>query len=187
MENVGNYMWVKTNDYKLHVIHTASMKTVACVPLENSLLEVSHLLHVPEWHMVLVLWELPEIWCLHDEVDASGLHVIGTLQLESNNPMSNWCKVTLDSTTEVWCTRKDKQITILAETLLGGCCEKATLQCSTDCKLATPDLISCLHFNTDSEDSLIHVWTTFDESSQLISWNGETKSQIQSVALQCTG
>ena len=189
MENVGNYMWVNTNDNKLYIIHTASMKTVACVCLKNSMLEVLQLLHVPEWHMVLVLWELSEIWCLHDEIDASGLHVIGSLQLNNNIPINNLCKVTLDSTTtEVWATMNDKQITVLAEAP-SGCCESTTLKCTANSKLATLhcNLVSCLQFSTDSRNSLIHIWITFRESPQLICWNGETKIQLHSVSLQCTG
>ena len=73
--NVGHYMWVYTNDQKLYIIQTAAMKTIACVVLKNTILEVNQLLHVPEWHMILVLWELSEIWCLHDEIDASGLEL----------------------------------------------------------------------------------------------------------------
>ena len=189
METVGNYMWVNTNDYKLHIIHTASMRTVACVSLKNSLLEVLQLLHVPEWHMVLVLWELSEIWCIHDEVDASGLHVIGSLQLDTRIPINNLCKVTLDSTTtEIWATRNDKQITILAGTP-SGCCESNTLQCTANSKLATLhcNLISCLQFSTDSGNSIIHIWITFDKSAELICWSGEIKNQLHSVSLHCTG
>ena len=191
MENVGNYMWVNTNDHRLHIVHTASMKTVACVTLKNSMLEVLQLLHVPEWHMVLVLWELSEIWCIHDESDTSGLYVIGSLQLDRNIPISKLCKVALDSTTtEVWATKKDKLITVLAETP-SGCCESTTLQvqCTANGKHATLhcNLISCLQFSTDSGNSLIHVWISFDDSPQLICWNGETKNQLHSVSLQCTG
>ena len=187
MENVGNYMWVNTTDRKLHIIHTATMKTVACVTLKNSLLEVVQMLHVPEWHMVLVLWELPEIWCLHDEIDASGLHVIGSLQLKfQNNPIYNLCKVTLNTTTEVWATRKDKEIAVLTETST-GCIESNTLQCTINSNLPTINcnLISCLHFNTKCENSLIHVWITFEESPQLICWNAENKNQLHSVSLHC--
>lgn len=189
MENVGNYMWVITNDNKLHIVHTASMKTVACVTLKNSMLEVLQLLHVPEWHMVLVLWELSEIWSIHDKPNESGLHVIGSLQLDKNIPISKLCKVALDSTTtEVWATKKDKQITVLTETP-SGCCESTTLQCTANSKLATLhcNLISCLQFTTDSGNSLIHIWITFDDSPQLICWNGETKNQLHSVSLQHTG
>ena len=85
MESVGDCMWVSTDDHKLYIIHTADMKTVACVTLKNELLEVVQLLHIPEWHMVLVLWELSEIWCLHEDIDATGVHFIGSLQLNSNN------------------------------------------------------------------------------------------------------
>ena len=188
MESVGNYMWINTDDYKLHIVHTATMKTVACVTLKNSILEVVQLLHVPEWHMVLVLWELPEIWCLHDEVGTSGVHVIGSLQLNSNNPICKVCKVVLDSTTEVWATRKDNEITILTKTP-SGCCEGDHLQCATKSKHATLQcsLISCLHFNNKSENSLIHVWVTFERSPQLICWNAETREQIHSISLQCKG
>ena len=190
MENVGNYMWVNTDDYKLHVIHTASMMTVACVTLENKILEVRQLLHVPEWHMVLVLWELSEIWCLHDKIDSSGVHFIGSLQLNNHNPLYNLCKVTLDSTTEVWATRKDKEVIILTEAL-SGCCESTCLKCAAaHGKLATLNcnLIYCLHFSsTNSKNSLTHVWIAFSGSPQLVCWDGQNKNQVHSISLQCKG
>ena len=99
MANVGHYMWVYTNDQKLHIIQTAKMKTVACIVLKNTVLEVFQLLHVPEWHMVLVLWELSEIWCLHDEINASGLYQIGTLKLNTKNPVNSLCKVAMQRLT----------------------------------------------------------------------------------------
>ena len=187
MENVGNYMWINTNDHKLHIVHTATMKTVACVTLNNSLLEVVQLLHVLEWHMVLVLWELPEIWCLHDEVDSSGVHVIGSLRLNFHNPIRKLCKVSFNSTTEVWATRKDNKITILTETP-SGCCESNCLQCVVKSKHATLkcNLICCLYFNNKS-NSLIHVWVALEGSPQLICWNAETRKQIHSISLQSKG
>ena len=188
MENVGNYMWMNTDDNKLHVVHTATMKTVAHVTLKNSLLEVVQLLHVPEWHMVLILWELSEIWCLYDEIDASGVHVIGSLQLHSHNPICKLCRATLNSTTEVWATRKDNEITILTEAP-SGCCESDGLQCAAKSKHTTLqcNLITGLHFDNNSENFLIHVWVTFEGSPQLVCWNAETRKQIHSISLQCKG
>ena len=188
MENVGNYMWVNTDDYKLHVIHTASMKTVACVTLKNNTSKVIQLLHVPEWHVVLVLWDQAEIWCLHDEVNTFGVHFIGFLQLNTFNPIYNLCRVTLGSTTEVWATRKDKQVSILTETL-SGCCESDVLNCVANNNSATAccNLITCLHLKTNSENSLVHVWITFDTGPHLMCWNGENKTQTHSVSLQSKG
>ena len=102
MANVGNYMWVCTVDHKLYVVHTAQMKTISCVILENSPLDVIQLLHVPEWHMVLILWELSEIWCLYDEVHILGVLLIGKLQLHKNNPISTLSKIHFLQATEVW-------------------------------------------------------------------------------------
>ena len=182
MTSVGHYMWVYTNDQNLHIIQTAKMKTITCVALTNSILvqEVLQLLHVPEWHMVLVLWELSEIWCIHDEIGPSGLYKIGTLLLNIHNPISSLCKVTFDNTTEVWATRKDKEIVILTQSPL-GCCENNVLVCTAAAHRC--DLITSLCFNTDNEQSLTHVWVSFDGSSELVCWDGPNKTQLHTASL----
>ena len=207
MTSVGHYMWVYTNDQNLHIIQTAKMKTIACVVLQNSSPEVSQMktivcdvlqnsspkvsqmLHVPEWHTVLVLWKQSEIWCLYDGIGPSGLYKIGTLQLKNvNNPISSLCTVTFENTTEVWATRKNKEILIL-EHSLSGCCEinSNVLVCNTgefgghDCQL-----ITCLYY-ADDEKRLTHVWVSFNESSQLVCWDGPNKSQEHTISLNCEG
>ena len=190
MTSVGHYMWVYTNVKNLHIIQTAKMKTIACIVLENSLLEATQMLHVPEWRMVLVLWELSEIWCLHDEIDSSGLcKIAGTLQLNEQIPVSSLCKVTFENTTEIWVTRKDKEIVILEQSL-SGCCESNSnfLSCTID-KHEGHDcqLITCLNFNTDDEQSVTHVWVSFNESSHLVCWDGPKKAQVHTVSLNCEG
>lgn len=183
MTSVGHYMWIYTNVKNLHVIQTATLKTIACVDLKNSLLEVSQMLHVPEWHTVLVLWELSEIWCLHDEATASGLYKTGSLQLERQIPVCSLCKVTFGNTTEVWVTRKSQEIVILEYS--SGCCEK-NMVCSTherhDCQL-----ITCLCFTTDNEISVTHVWVSFNESSKLVCWDGPNKIRLHTISLLCEG
>ena len=186
MTSVGHYMWVYTNDQNLHIIQTAKMKTIACVVLQNSL---SEMLHVPEWHMVLVLWELSElseIWCFHDDIGPSGLYKIGSLQLDKQMPISSLCMVTFENTTEVWATRKNKEIVIL-EPSLSGCCEinDNVLVCTT--AAYSCHLITCLCFNTDNEKSLTHVWVSFDGSSQLVCWDGPNKTQLHTVSLNYEG
>ena len=185
MTNVGHYMWVYTNDQNLRIIQTAKMKTTACVVLENLSLEVTQMLHVPEWHMVLVLWELSEIWCLHDEIDASGLYKIGALQLNVHNPISSLCKVTFDNTTEVWATRKDKEIVVLTQSP-SGCCENNVLVCASAARYGC-HLITCLCFNIGNERSLTHVWVSFDGSTQLACWDGPNKTQLHTVSLSREG
>lgn len=186
MTNVGHYMWVYTNDHKLHIIQTAKMKTVACVILENSILEVIELLHVPEWHMVLVLWELSEVWCLHDEVSESGLFQIDSFKSNKQSPINSLCKVTLGNTTEVWATRKDKEIVILTKSP-SGCHEGNTLVCSTDKRAAyNCHLITCLHFVDDNE-KFTHVWVSFSGCSQLVCWDGQSKIQLHKVSIHCEG
>ena len=188
MTSIGHYMWVYTNDQNLHIIQTAKMKTIACVVLQNSLLEVSQMLHVPEWHMVLVLWELSEIWCFHDDIGPSGLYKVGSLQLNIQMPINSLCTVTFENTTEVWAIRKNKEIVIL-EHSLSGCCEinSNVLVCITD-KYEGHDcqLITCLSY-TDDERSLTHVWVSFNKSSQLVCWDGPNKSQVHTVSLNCEG
>lgn len=187
MTNVGNYMWTYTNDHKLYIIHTARMRTIACVSLNNTLLEVIQLLHVPEWHMVLILWELSEIWCFHDEITASGVYQIGTLQLNLKNPINDLCKVTYENTTEIWATRNDKEIVVLTQSS-SGCCVSNVMVCATD-RPATYNchLITCLHFNTGNEKCLNHVWVSFDGSSQLVCWDAKSKTQLWMISLQCKG
>ena len=200
MANVGNYMWVCTNDYKhpnatlhkhhiindhkLYIIQTAELKTVACVTLQNAKQQVIQLLHVPECQMVLVLWELSEIWFLHDEIDAYGVHQTGSLALDANNAISSLCKVTLENTTEVWGIRKDKKIVVLTQ-LKSGFCESKNLVCST----ATSNcyLITCLYFTTGKKKHLTHVWVSFDGSSQLVCWDGQNKIQLHTISLHCEG
>ena len=185
MTSVGHYMWVYTNDQNLHIIQTAKMKTIACVALNNFALEVLQLLHVSEWHMVLVLWGLSEIWCLYDEIGPSELYKIGTLQLKNvHNPIRNLCTVTFDNTTEVWATRNDKEIVILTQSP-SGCCEKDVLVCTT--AAYSCHLITCLCFNTDNEKSLTHVWVSFDGSSQLVCWDGPNKTQLHTISLYLEG
>ena len=184
MTSVGDYMWVYMNDQNLHIIQTATMKTITCVTLTNSLLEVLQLLHVPEWHMVLVLWELSEIWCLHDKIGSSGLYKIGTLLLNVHNPISRLCKVTFDNTTEVWATRRDKEIVILMQSP-SGCYENDVLVCTAVAHRC--HLITCLCFNTVDENSLTHVWVSFDESSQLVCWDAPNKTQLHTVSLYHEG
>ena len=183
MANVVNYMWVCTTDHKLYIVHTAKMSTVSCVGLENSLLQVVQLLHVPEWHMVMVLWELSEIWCLYDKVDKSGVHVIRTLQLNNHNPISMLCKVDIQQTTEVWATRGDKEIVVLTQSPT-GCSESRILKCDVSRKAMSLNcnLITCLYFNNKALDT-VHVWVSFCGLAQLVCWDGEKKTQLRSVSL----
>lgn len=198
MTNIGNYVWVSTNYYKhqtanafrrhivteLYIVQTDNLNTVACVTLKNAMLQVVQLLHVPEWQMVLVLWELSEIWCLHDNVDSSGVHQTGSLALDANNAVSNLCKVTLENTTEVWGTKKDKRIVVLVQSK-SGLLESRNLVCSTaasDC-----NLITCLYFTTGKKEHLTHVWVSFNRSPQLVCWNAQNKTQLHMISLHCEG
>ena len=181
MVNVYNHMWVSSSN-KLHIIDSANMKTIACVALENSRLEVVHMLHVPEWHMVLVLWELSEIWCLYDKATASGVHVIGSLQLDHCIPVVRLCRVKLRKTTEVWATKQDKEITALVQSQ-SGCCEKFILNI-TDKSLHNCHLITCLSFSTAASKHVTHVWVSFDGVSTLICWDAEEKSHLHTVSLK---
>lgn len=186
MTSVGHYMWVYTNDQKLHVIQTANMKTVACVVLRNTILELTQLLHVPEWHAVLVLWELSDVWCLHDEVGKDGLYGVGVLKLNAQNSIKNWCKVTFGNTTEVWATRNDKQIVVLTQ-VLAGCCVDNVLVCSTKQHAAyNCHLITCCP-GTCNEKHVTHVWVSFEGCSELVCWDGKSKVQLHTISLQCEG
>ena len=179
MTNVYNHMWVSTKD-KLHVIETANnMKTVVCVALNNCTLEVLQLLHVPEWQMVLVLWELSEIWCIHDEVTASGVHLIGSLQLDHHIPVVRLCRVRVRGTTEVWATSKDKDIIVLFQSP-SGCCQRFILNFT----LYSSHLITSLNFSTATQINVTHVWVSFDKVPKLVCWDGEEKSPLHTVLLK---
>ena len=192
MTNVGDYMWIYTNDQDLHIIQTAKLKTIACVDLKNSLLEVSQMLHVPEWHMVLVLWELSEIWCLDDEINTSGLCKIGGLQLDARIPVNSLCKVTFGNTIEVWVARKDKDIVILEHSSPGYCkINSNNLVCNIGNTGKRTDhncqLITCLSFTNDTKKSFTHVWVSFNKSSHLVCWDAPNKTQLHTISLFSEG
>ena len=185
MADVINYMWVCTADNKLYIIHTAKMSAISSVELENSLLQVVQLLHVPEWHAVLVLWESSEIWCLYDEVDESGVHVIGTLQLFNHSPISRLCKVNLQQTTEIWATSGNKEIVVLTQPSTGSF-KSCVLKCDVNGKanVLNYNLITCLYFNSKAIDKpSVHLWISFCELGQLVCWDGEKKDLLHSVSL----
>jgi len=190
MASVANYMWMYTVEHKLYIVHTAKMQIICCVGLENSSLQVVQLLHVPEWHTVLVLWELSEIWCLYDEVDKLGVHVIGTLQLNRHNQITMLCKVDLQETTEIWATREDKEIVVTTQSP-NGCSENEVLECSIHVddksKILNCDLIKSFSFYTATQKSTTHVWVSFKGHSQLVCWEPESKTQLHSVSLYCEG
>ena len=185
MVNVTNYMWVCTAHHKLYIIHTATMRTVSCVALDNSLQQVVQLLHVPEWHMVLVLWESSEIWYLFDEVDKAGVNMIGKLQLHNDKSISMLYKVDYQQTTEVWGTRKDKEIVVLTQSPT-GCYVHEILKCSIVNENKC-NLITSLVFDSATGGSLTHVWVSFEGCSQLVCWNAENKAQLHSISLHCKG
>ena len=184
MTSVNSHMWVSTEDKKLHIIEAASMKTVACIALENLSLEVLQLLHVPEWHMVLVLWELSELWCLYDNITTSGAYLIGSLQLDRNIPIVRLCRVRVKGVTEVWATTTDKEIKVFIQSP-SGCCEQFILNYS-DKYPHSSDLITCLNFSTATEISVTHVWISFNYKPKLACYDhdGEEKSVLHKVSLQ---
>jgi len=185
LANVVNYMWVCTTNHKLYIIHTAKMNTVSCVELKNSMLQIVRLLHVLEWHMVLVLWESSEIWCLCDEVDKSGVHVIGKLQLNYHNPISMLCKVSLQQTTEVWATRRDKEIVIITlSPTKSDFLKSRVVRCNVNGKDKNCNLIASVNFNHKVlKTPAVHVWVSFSGQAQLVCWDGEKKIQLRSVSL----
>jgi len=181
-------MWLCTADHKLYIIHTATMRTVSCVTFENSLQQVIQLLHVPEWHMVVVLWESSEIWYLWDEVDRLGVNMIGQLQLQNSKPITVLSKVDWKQTTEVWGTKKDKEIVVLTQSPT-RCYVHEILQCSIadENNSFRCNLITSLILESTSGIPLTHVWVSFEGNTQLVCWNAESKTQLHSVFLHCKG
>jgi len=139
------------------------------------------MVHIPQWNVVVVLWNRSQLWCIHDQVTTSGLHVVNTIEIDSKNPIVHMCMVKLPQRTELWATQGDKKITIIGHLATGISCD-STLACTIDRCLLFCHFIICLHFNSSKTgNSMARVWVSFNRRPHLVCWDAETRSQIHSV------
>lgn len=157
------------------------MQNVACIQLRNNKSFLVDMVHVPQWNMVIALWNRSQLWGMHDQITKSGLHVVDTIDLNSNNHIAQLCVVNLRQRTEVWATRGEKEVVILQDSPTGFCCER-TLTCTIDKNLLFCHFITCLHFsNSETGNCMIHVWVSFKGRPHLICWDAEKRVQIHSI------
>lgn len=181
MVNVNHYMWIYTEEQYLYIYHTSTMQNIACIPLRNDKSSLIEMVHVPQWNTVVALWNRSQLWCIHDQVTKSGLHVVDTIELNVNNPIVHICTVDLSQRTEVWATQGDKEISIFKHTNSGVNCDR-TLTCSIDKNLLFCHFITCLHFTSSKTgSSMVHIWVSFNRRSHLVCWDAEKRIQINSI------
>ena len=188
MTSVNNYMWISTSEQKLYIIHTPSMKTTTSVSLNNADKNVIHLLHVIEWHVVVVMWTGPEIWYIQDKVDHTGIAVLDKQKLSS--PLLHWCEVAFQDRVEVWGTQEDGKIVILDWSRMGqrtnvlspsmvNCSRKLTCECIANSQMESND--------GGLSDQLVQVWVSFKQDTQLMCWDATTRTPFYSVKIPTKG
>lgn len=185
MVSVGNYMWISTLEQKLFIIHTPSMKTViTSVSLKSAEQSVIDLLHVVEWHAVLVMWSGSEIWYLQDNIDHGEIVVLDKQKLDS--PLLHWCKVVLQSRIEVWGTLENGKVVILDWPPMGQ-----------RTNILSPSIVNCSYQYTfeyiassyttmkrsDGLGGLVQVWVSFKQDFRLMCWNATTRTAFYSVKI----
>lgn len=179
--NVNNYMWIYTEEKNLFIYHTSTMQNITCIPLRNNKSSLIEMVHVPQWNVVIVLWNRSQLWCIHDQVTTSGLHVVNTIEIDSKNPIVHICIVNLPQRTELWAAQGDKKITIIKYSATGVCCD-STLVCTIDKILLFCYFITCLHFTSSKTgNSIVHVWVSFNRRPHLVCWDAERRIQIHSI------
>ena len=156
------------------------MENIACVKLSNTKCSLIEMLHVPHWNVVVVLWSGSRIWCIHDQVTKTGLHVVDTIKLKSRNPIIHLCTVNLPQGTELWATQGEKVAIINNST--AAISLETTLACSMDKNLLFCYFIICLYFTSSKTGkSLIHVWVSFNGRPHLVCWDAEKRIEINSI------
>ena len=180
MVNVNHYMWIYTKEENLFIYHTPTMENITCIKLSNNKYSLIEMVHIPQWNVVIALWSGSRIWCIHDHVTKSGLHVVDTMKLKSKNPIIHLCTVKLPQRTELWATHGEK-VAIMNHSNTTVSLE-TTLTCSMDKNLLFCHFIICLHFNSSKTGrSLVHVWVSFNGRPHLICWDAERRIEINSI------
>lgn len=182
MISVGNYMWISTLEQKLFIIHTPSMKTVASVSLKNADQRVTDLLHIVEWHAVLVMWTGSEIWYLQDNIDHGKIIVVDKQKLDS--PLLHWCEVVFQDRIEVWGTQENGKIVVLDwSNQHTSILSPSVVNCS---RQYTFDHITSSYMNMERNDSLngvVQVWISFKQDFRLMRWDATTRTPFFSVKI----
>ena len=183
MVSVENYMWISTSEQKLFVVHTPSMKTVISVSLKNADQTVVNLLHVMEWHVVMVMWSGSAVWYLQDKFDDSKIRVLDKKKLES--PLLHCCKVILPGRVEVWGTQQNGKVVILDWSSMGQNTSTLSPPMVTNCN-RQPDCEHITSSYTRRDDNLngsVQVWVTFKQELRLGCWDAVTRSSFYSVKI----
>ena len=180
MVNVNHYMWICTEEQNLFIYHTPTMQDVTCIQLSNNKSSLIEMIHVPQWNVVIALWNTSQLWFIHDEVTKSGLHVVDTIKLNSKNPIIHMCTVDLPHGTEVWATQ-EREIAIIKHSTDGISCE-TTLSCSANKNLLFCHHITCLCFvSSKTRSNMVHIWVSFNRRPRLVCWDAEGRTQINSI------
>ena len=173
-------MWITTLEQKLFIIHTPSMKTIASVSLKNADQSVINLLHIVEWHAVLVMWSGSEIWYLQDSVVHGEIAVLDKQKL--NSPLLHWCEVVFPDRVEVWGTQESGKVVILDWSSMGqhtNLLSLPTINCSH--QFAFEHITSSYMAGNDALDSSAQVWVSFKQHFRLMCWDATTRTQFYSV------
>lgn len=184
MANIGNYMWVSTLEQKLFIIHTPTMKTVTSVSLKNPDQRVIDLLHIVEWHAVLMMWTGSEIWYLQDSIDRGEVIVLDKQKLDS--PLFHWCQVILQDRVEVWGTQENGKVVVLNWSSVGqstGILSLSTVNCNFQ---YTFEYITSSYMTMKENyglDGLVQVWVSFRQDFRLMCWDATTRTPFYSVKL----
>ena len=156
------------------------MQNIALIQLRNNDSSLIEMVHVPQWNIVVALWNKSQLWCIHDQVSTSGLHVVDTIKVNSKNSIIHLCTVDLPHGTEVWATQ-EKEIVIIKYSNDGVSCE-SILPCNADKKLQFCHYITCLHFiSSKTGNNTVHVWVSFNRRPHLVCWDPETRVQINNI------
>ena len=175
MVNVYHYMWIYTKEENLFIYHTPTMDCKTCFKLTNNKLPLTEMVHVPQWNVVVALWSGSQLWCIHDQVTKTGLHVVDNIKL---NPITHLCTVNLPQVTELWVTQGEREVAIITHSTDGISLE-ATLTSSMnrDCRF-----IICLCFNSSKAGkNMVHVWVSFNGQPHLVCWDAERRTEIKSI------
>ena len=181
MVSVANYMWVTTVEQKLFVVHTPSMKTIATVSLRNANQSVTNLLHIVEWHAVLVMWSGMEIWYLQDGVDHGEIAVLDKQKL--NSPLLHWCEVVFPDRVEVWGTQENGKVVILDWSSMGQHTNLLSLPTINSSQSAFEHITSSYMEENDGLDSSVQAWVSFKQDIRLTCWDATTRTPFYSVKM----
>lgn len=181
MVSVANYMWVTTLEQKLFVIHTPSMKTIATVSLRNASQSVTNLLHVVEWHAVLVMWSGSEIWYLQDGVDHGGIAVLDKQKL--NSPLLHWCEVVFPDRVEVWGTQENGKVVILDWSSMAQHTNLLSLSTVNFSHQFTFEHITSSYMEGDNGWDSSIAWVSFKQDNRLMCWDATTRTPFYSVKI----